>query len=65
MANEEHVAQLRMGTTSWNAWRRETPDIRPDLSGADLFEANLGGAHLSGASLWWAILRRAALLPGV
>ena len=36
MANEEHVALLRQGVEVWNAWRRENPDIRPDLCRADL-----------------------------
>ena len=36
MANDEHVALLKQGVAAWNAWRDENPDIRPDLSGADL-----------------------------
>ena len=56
MANDEHVALLKQGVDAWNAWRDENPDIRPDLSeanlsGADLSEANLSGANLSGADL--------------
>jgi uncharacterized protein YjbI with pentapeptide repeats len=31
---------------AWNKWRREHPDIRPDLSGADLFTASLESANL-------------------
>jgi uncharacterized protein YjbI with pentapeptide repeats len=66
MANEEHVAQLRKGAVSWNAWRKANPDIRPDLSGANLYEANLRGANLSeanlrGACLSWASLHGANL----
>ena len=56
MANEEHVAQLRKGVASWNAWREENPDIRPDLS-----EANLSWADLHGANLREANLRKANL----
>jgi hypothetical protein len=41
MANDEHVALLKQGVDAWNAWRRYNPDIRPDLS-----EANLSGADL-------------------
>ncbi len=44
MANEEHVAPLRQGVNVWNAWREKEPSIRPDLSGANLTEANLGQA---------------------
>jgi len=36
MANDEHVSLLKQGVDAWNAWRDENPDIRPDLSGADL-----------------------------
>jgi len=61
MANEEHVAQLKKGVDAWNAWRKENPNIRPDLSGADLMRQSLGGANLSGAILSAAKLRRANL----
>jgi uncharacterized protein YjbI with pentapeptide repeats len=76
MANEEHVALLRQGVAAWNAWRDEKPNIRPDLSGADLRqgdlsgadlrqaylgEANLGGADLRDANLSEASLARADL----
>jgi hypothetical protein len=58
MAKDEHVAILKQGVEAWNAWRAENPDIRPDLSGADLWkigvtlvQANLSGANLSRANL--------------
>jgi hypothetical protein len=51
MANDEHVALLKQGAAAWNTWRRENPDIRPDLNGANFREANLSGADLSGANL--------------
>jgi hypothetical protein len=51
MANEEHVARFREGIASWNAWRKENPDIRPDLRGADLYEADLEMANLIAADL--------------
>jgi hypothetical protein len=41
MANDEHVALLKQGVAAWNAWRREHPDIRPNLSGAYLADAHL------------------------
>ena len=41
MANDEHVAILKKGVDTWNAWRRENPDIRPDLSGAGSARAQL------------------------
>jgi len=51
MANDEHVAMLKQGVAAWNAWRRENPHIRPNLSGANLRKANLSEADLSGANL--------------
>src|SRR6516165_12815690 len=33
---------LKKGVDTWNAWRRENPDIRPDLSGAGSARAQLG-----------------------
>ena len=64
MANEEHVARLKQGVDAWNAWRRETPDARPDLHGADLRGAHLMLANLSGAASVWALgLKRSGLRP--
>jgi len=69
MANEEHVARLKQGVDAWNAWRRETPDARPDLRGAilrgaHLMLANLSGAILRGAASVWALgLKRSGLRP--
>src|SRR3954453_18459775 len=51
MANEEHVALLKQGGNAWNAWRRQNPDLRPDLRGADLRGADLSEAKLDGAVL--------------
>jgi uncharacterized protein YjbI with pentapeptide repeats len=67
MANDEHVALLQQAVEVWNTWRKENPDIRPDLSGADLYEANLSGAdlyeaNLNGASLTGAYLVEANLM---
>ena len=61
MANEEHVAILKKGVAAWNEWRRENPDIRPNLSGANLRRAHLYGADLSGADLSRADLSEAGL----
>jgi uncharacterized protein YjbI with pentapeptide repeats len=57
MANDEHVALLKQGVAAWNAWRDENPDIRPDLS-----KANLIGKDLSGAILTKAYLRETLLI---
>jgi uncharacterized protein YjbI with pentapeptide repeats len=51
MANDEHLRILEQGVEAWNAWRREHPDIQPDLAGANLAEAYLSAADFSGADL--------------
>ena len=51
MANDEHVAILKQGVAAWNAWRVQNLNIRPDLMGAALTEANLAGADLHRADL--------------
>ena len=66
MANEEHVALLVQGVPAWNAWRRENPNVLPDLGStdlrrADLIEVNLSEADLGGAFLDEATLTRANL----
>ena len=62
MANADHIALLKKGVTAWNAWRRENPDIQPDLSGANLSGANLNGAFLFTANLRGANLSEANLI---
>jgi hypothetical protein len=91
MANEEHLVwlkqlmapenrwlpeKLQQGVATWNQWRRENPDIQPDLKeihliglslngmdfhSVDLAGANLMAAHLQGATLAGARLTRARL----
>jgi hypothetical protein len=51
MAHPHHLAQLDKGTAAWNAWRIENPDLRPDLSFAQLEGRDLNGADLSGTNL--------------
>jgi uncharacterized protein YjbI with pentapeptide repeats len=51
MANLEHVELLSVGVEAWNAWRKANPEIRPDLSGLDLTNANLVGINFSGVDL--------------
>ena len=45
MAIEEHVALLKQGVSIWNKWRRNNPEVTPDLS-----DANLEGMHLEAAN---------------
>lgn len=66
MANPEHLAILHQGVAAWNKWRREHPEISPDLMEANLLKANLcedclTGADLTRADLTDAILSRADL----
>jgi hypothetical protein len=36
MANDEHLAILKQGVEVWNEWRQKNPDVRPDLSRANI-----------------------------
>ena len=58
MANDQHLALLRQGVSVWNEWRERRPDIRPDLSQADLSKAYLPRGHLSGVDLTKSELKR-------
>jgi uncharacterized protein YjbI with pentapeptide repeats len=57
VANEKHLQIIRQGADVWNDWRQKSPELIPDLSGA-----NLRGAHLRGANLCGTILQEASLL---
>jgi hypothetical protein len=61
MANSKHVAQLKRGVRVWNAWRRRSPRVVPDLSRALLADLELRGVNLADANLERAILRGARL----
>src|SRR5664280_238358 len=51
MANPEHLEILKQGVDQWNKWRREHPELRLDLTAADLEEADLRDATLKKESL--------------
>jgi uncharacterized protein YjbI with pentapeptide repeats len=61
MANEDHLELLRQGVNAWNVWRAKEPSVRPDLSHADLADANLRGMDLRAAILCGADLSTANL----
>ena len=61
MVNEEHLVKLTEGVNVWNEWRKNSPDIRPDLRGAKLKGVNLQGAQLQEANLRWGQLQGADL----
>jgi hypothetical protein len=46
MANLRHLKILRKGVGYWNYWRRDHPDVLPDLRQANLCGADLGWATL-------------------
>lgn len=56
MSNAEHLALLKQGVATWNAWRQDHPEVR-----ANLFRADLEGMYLAGANLSKVDLRRAHL----
>ena len=62
MAHSEHVAILRQGVEVWNQWRKDNPDVRPDLREAKLIAANLERANLERANLYAADLSVAKLI---
>jgi hypothetical protein len=62
LANPEHLAKLKEGVEAWNQWRKESPEVRPDLSGADLHQADLNGADLHKSHLNEAELGEADLI---
>lgn len=41
MANPEHLEILKRGVEAWNQWREKNPDVKPDLSGAQLADEDL------------------------
>ncbi len=41
MANHEHLGLLKAGAVKWSEWREHNPQIKPDLSGANLEGDNL------------------------
>ena len=50
MVNPQHMAWIKEGVADWNARRKRAP-FTPDLSGADLSDANLSYADLSDVDL--------------
>jgi uncharacterized protein YjbI with pentapeptide repeats len=64
--NERHLKILEQGVEIWNRWRKENPDIYPNLccaklNGVNLRDADLRGTNLSGADLGEVV----SLLPGM
>jgi uncharacterized protein YjbI with pentapeptide repeats len=59
---DEYLTRLtQQGVNAWNEWRRNNPDVRPDLRGINLSKAELAGVDLSNADLLEANLSGANL----
>jgi len=61
MANPEHLEILKQGVEQWNKWKKEHPEVEPDLSRVNLREAKLHGVDLRAAKLDKTNLDRANL----
>jgi uncharacterized protein YjbI with pentapeptide repeats len=55
------TVELLLRVTEWNTVRKANPEVKPQLSGANLVLANLSGANLSDADLIGTNLREANL----
>jgi|GEM_PF-425878 len=55
------LAQLKQGVTIWNQWRADYPEIDPNLSNANLRDADLGGINFKRVNLSSAHLIEAQL----
>ena len=51
MANREHLDILKQGVKAWNEWNSKHYEIKPDLSGANLMQADLSGIIFSDVNL--------------
>lgn len=56
MANQKQFDILKQGVEVWNAWRKQYPDVDPNLSRADFNGANLSEVNLSYTDLSYAKL---------
>jgi len=62
MANPKHLEILKQGVETWNQWRKDNPEVIPDLSEAVVTGAVLSSINLSGADLHEADIRGANLV---
>src|ERR1700730_3146860 len=67
MANQEHLDILKQAVYVWNEWRKQRPELLPNLCHENLRqlhleEANLSETNLEGANLQGTHLERANLI---
>jgi uncharacterized protein YjbI with pentapeptide repeats len=62
MASRKHLDILNRGVKAWNKWRKDYPDIQPNLSRAKLIDLELSGMDFSNTNLENADLRYSELL---
>ena len=51
MADKKHLKLLNKGVEAWNEWRKNYPEIKPNLRGANLSKKNLALADFSNADI--------------
>lgn len=62
MANEEHLKILKQGQKTWNKWREDYPNIKPDLYRAGLWDKDYSYINFSNTILRYAQLQRSKLI---
>lgn len=65
MADLSHIEVLSDGAAAWNAWRKVSGDLRPDLSGSNIKILELSGINLAGADMRGVMLAGADLSEAV
>jgi uncharacterized protein YjbI with pentapeptide repeats len=60
-AKQEQLDTLKQGSEVWNRWRKEHPEIVPELDGVNFKGVSLSEADLSGARMRYAVLSDADL----
>ena len=61
MTNKQHLDIIKQGVNIWYLWRKNNPEIQPDLSEANLVEENLVYVNFCKTNLGRANLKRANL----
>ncbi len=51
LANSNHILKIKEGVGLWNQWRKDKPEITPDLSWANLNGFNLDGVMFADSIL--------------